>query len=135
MIEVNSGSCCRHRQLHNGIHEFVFTQASREAVDEWFSCLLQTTAAAAPGTVTRCLVLSIAPDPLPVAYFFKRAQYWVRQAPPVRQTRVCFLHRSEFMYPHVKSFVRAWQLSYGNAVQFFAAGQRDEAERWLLAER
>lgn len=135
MLDVNSGSCCRYRQLHNGIHEFVFTEASRMAVDEWFSCLTRATTAAAPGAITRCLVLSTAPDPLPIAYLFKRAQRWVRQAPPVHQTRICFLHHPDFIYPHVKSFVRAWQLSYGNAVRFFPDTHRDDAERWLLAER
>ncbi|MBI5667380.1 MAG: hypothetical protein HZC41_05170 [Chloroflexi bacterium] len=134
MLNTFHGTRCLHQQHDNGIHEFVFTESSRQAVDEWFTQLDYITRDVPSGTMMYFLVRSTATDVLPVAYMIKSAFNWVTENPHLYTARVAFLHRSNFYYPHAKSFIRAWQMSNGIAVRFYPSDRRDDAVRWLLAE-
>lgn len=134
MLNTFHGTYCSHQQLDNGIHEFVFKAASREAVDEWFTYLDQLTRAVPSDSMLLVLVRSTASEPLPVAYMIKSAHNWVADNPHVYTARIVFLHRSSFYYPHAKSFIRAWQMSNGIAVRFYASDRRADAVEWLLTD-
>jgi len=134
MLNTFHGTHCTHHQLDNGIHEFVFREASRAAVDEWFAHLDELTRAMPSDSMLHLLVRSTAAEPLPVTYMIKSAHKWVADNPHVYTARIVFLHRSHFYYPHAKSFIRAWQMSNGIAVRFYAFDRRDEAVDWLLTE-
>jgi hypothetical protein len=134
MLHTSSGERCQYNQLEQDIHEFVFTEASRKAIDEWFAHLDTIQQSARPLTVMRFLVRSTAPEPMPIAYALKCAQKWAQENPTMHTSRVAFVHRSEFFYPYIKSFVRSWQMNYGNLIRFFPADRYEDAVRWLLAD-
>ncbi len=135
MLNTFHGTHCWHQQLDNGIHEFIFREASREAVDEWFLHLDQLTRSVPSDAMLHLLVRSTADNPLPVTYMIKSAHNWVLDNPHVYTARVAFLHRSNFYYPHAKSFIRAWQMSNGIAVRFYASDRRHDAVEWLLTDK
>jgi hypothetical protein len=132
MLNTFHGTRCLYQQMDNGIHEFVFTEASRQAVDEWFTQLDVITRHASADTMLYLLVRSTANEQLPIPYMIKCAFQWGIENPQIYTARVVFLHRSPFYYPHAKSFIRAWQMSNGIAVRFYSADRREDAVRWLL---
>lgn len=132
MLNTFHGTRCLYRPHDNGIHEFIFTESSRQAVDEWFAQLEALTRSAEAGTMMHYLVRSTASAPLPAAYMLKSARRWIMDNRYLYTARIVFLHRSNFYYPHAKLFIRAWQMSNGIAVRFYPADRREDAVRWLL---
>lgn len=133
MLNTIHGTRCLYRRHDNGIHEFTFVEATRQAVDEWFGHIEILMREVPPGTMMYYLVRSTAPAQLPVAYMVKCAQRWMSENAHIHTARVVFLHRSHFYYPHAKSFIRAWQMSNGIAVRFYPHDRHEDAVRWLLA--
>lgn len=132
MLNTFHGTRCLHQQLDDGIYEFVFTESSRQAVDEWFTQLEFLTRDTSPGTMIHLLVRSTASEMLPVTYMIKSAYNWFADNSHLYTARIVFLHRSSFTYPHAKSFIRAWQMRNGIAVRFYPADRREDAVHWLL---
>ena len=134
MLNTFHGTRCLLQQLENGIYEFVFTEASRQAVDDWFTQLEFLTRNVSSDSMLHILVRSTAPEMLPVTYMIKSAHNWIAANPHLYTARIVFLHRSSFYYPHAKSFIRAWQMYNGIAVRFYQADRREDAIHWLLTD-
>jgi hypothetical protein len=130
---------CIHRHLENGIHEFVFTESSRAAVDEWMSLLEQIYeqyADQTPELVRMSLIDVRQSGTLPLNYFFKSWQDWNRKHPAPTDTkgRVAGLHNvNEFVVGLVQSFANLF--SPDTKVSFFKGDKREDAIAWLLKEK
>ena len=133
MAELTNADPCVHALLDNGIHEFVFYESSRQAVDRLFAQLTQlydglTTDQPVP------LLFDVREHDLPLAYLFMTFQKWTAGRKQHRPARLAILTDEHTLVPLVDAFLRTLRTTYLKA-RFFARPQRDEAVDWLVYDR
>lgn len=121
---------CIYTRLDNGIHEFIFTESSRDAVDElaaYIRNILDTTPADAP---TTCYMVDNSQvDVIPLTYVRVRVKELDDYRPPGRAPgRLAVLY--EGMMGTLANSVLA--VTVKNRFRFFKPSDRDAAMEWLL---
>lgn len=136
MAVQQQGKLCIHHQLDNGIQEFIFTESSRAAVDEWIRHLERiyqeslNLPADSPG---RTLIDVRQSGAMPLSYFFQRSRQFTstHPSPAGSVARVAGLHDANgVIVSLVQSFANLG--SRDMTVAFFKGDQRDQAIAWLL---
>jgi hypothetical protein len=121
---------CIYTRLDNGIHEFVFTESSREAVDEFtdhVKRVLDTTPMDAPPTCY--LVDNSQVEFVPLTYARVKIKEMDAHRPEGRDpSRVAILY--EGFMGHIANSVLAVTLK--NRFRFFKPADREAAINWLM---
>lgn len=123
---------CVHSLIDNGIHEFVFYQSSREAVDRLFVLLTQVYDSLPPEHPIEML-FDFRQRDLPLAYVFSSFHRWQAGRESHRYARLVILTDASILMPLVDAFFRSLPTNYVK-VRFFKPPQRTEAENWLLQD-
>jgi hypothetical protein len=121
---------CVHTLLDNGIHEFVFYQSSRDAVDRLFTQLTEVYDSLPPEQPIEML-FDFRQRDLPLAYVFSSFHRWQAGRDSHRNARLVILTDASMLMPLVDSFFRSLPTNYVK-VRFFKPLQRDAAVDWLL---
>ena len=134
MSDGMGGTRCVYTHLDNGVHEFVFRESSREAIDEFFRQLepiLKNT----PGTdVARYIVdVTQADRAVSMMGIIQRFRKLETSMPRRARGRTALLHPQGSMLSFVDGLIRALAPSR-DETRFFAGGNRDEALAWLLTD-
>lgn len=127
---------CQHRHLENGIHEFVFLNNTRLAVDDYFAILEASPMAQGEKTAeVLCALIELRePGMPPVGYMLQRYREFIKgrknRLPPT--IRTVFLYRTGFILSTVRSFLRLVPTPKQANRRFFPVSERAAAEAWLL---
>lgn len=134
MSEAADQQGCAYRLLDNGIHEFVFLDNGKEAVDQFFH-LLENILRGTSHNETAHYIVDIAHATREVSLvgLTQRFRRLEAQFPHRARGRTVVLHKPGFMLTFIDGFIRALAPSR-DATRFFPINQRDEAIRWLLSE-
>ena len=136
---MQRGSKCIYQKLDNGIQEYVFTQASHAAVDEFIDHLdwIVANDPDYQGTmITRILMDTRQSGALPMYYIAKRASEWSKSQPASTQMRTA---RTAQLYSAHSAYVAIARnlgkvFSNKNAKQEYFQNDRDAALAWLLQD-
>lgn len=124
---------CVYTHLDNGIHEFVFTESSREAVDELtdhIKYILDTTPAEAPAT---CYLLDNSRvDAIPLSYTRTRIKELDAYRPEERAPGRLAVVYDGFMGSLANSVLA---MTMKNRFRFFKPSDREAAQTWLLQKQ
>jgi hypothetical protein len=125
---------CAYTRLDNGIHELIFRESSRDAIDEFFrhveSILKQT-----PNTeIARYIVdVTQADRPVSMMGIIQRFRKLETSMPRRARGRTAILHPQGSMLSFVDGLIRALAPTQ-DVTRFFPAEKRAEAETWVLSD-
>jgi hypothetical protein len=123
---------CEYSLLEGDIHEFVFREGNRQAVDDWIS---QTEAILRATQADRFyqLVDSSNVSDVPLSYAYQRIKTLSPQYEFVRYWRVAFLHSHSTLVFLVNTYIN--MLRRLIKARFFVPEEREAAIAWLREER
>jgi hypothetical protein len=129
------GKDCIYTQLDNGIHDFIFIRATRQAHDEWFAQTARIFEQAEPNK-TLLFMIDLRDSGLPpLGYVVNNVRQIQAKYPQHPPTRSAFLYSPTALRPLVRLFI-TWLTTPGkDKVRFFAASEFEKATAWLLANR
>lgn len=135
MSEDGTTNGCEYTLTEQGIHQFVFRQPSKEAIDEFFRKLeMIFTTTTNAGTNRYILDITQAGDTdvslVSNVQRFRRLETLYPQRP---RGRTVILHSPGLAFPFIDSFIRALAPSR-DITRFFPVDKRDEAIAWVLSE-
>ncbi|NWF68986.1 MAG: hypothetical protein HXY40_07865 [Chloroflexi bacterium] len=126
---MHSQSACHYQLLETGIHQFVFTLPSRQAVDVWIQHLM-TIYEQQQATL---FLLDIRESGiLPMTYVFQRLSQWVATHPRRPLTYVALLHKDVAPIALVQPFIHMLGIDGTYKMRFFGEQMRAQAVHWLL---
>jgi hypothetical protein len=135
MSEMGANNGCEYTVTEDGIHQFVFRDPSKAAIDDFFRKLeyiFQTT----PNSGTNRYIVDVtqAGDKdvslVTNVQRFRRLETLFPQRP---RGRTVILHRPGLAYTFIDSVIRALAPSR-DITRFFPVDKRDEAIAWVLSE-
>ena len=135
MSELAANTGCEYTVTEQGIHQFVFREPSKEAIDDFFR-KLELIFTTTPSTGTNRYIVDITQagekDVSLVANVqrFRRLETIYPKRP---RGRTVILHRPGLAYSFIDSFIRAIAPSR-DITRFFSVDKRDEAIAWVLSE-
>jgi hypothetical protein len=122
---------CRYTPFANGIHEFVFTVPSRQALAGWFD-YLDTIYHATPTGATIPLLIDLRQSGLlPMTHISDNVRDWLQAHPSRHSAHIAVLHSHSFPVALAQTFLRRYHTRTDPAVRFFSERERDEAVMWL----
>lgn len=134
MSGIPEGTHCSYTYLENGIHEFIFRDSSRDAVDEFFHQLEQVFGQTAGAALNRYIVDITGGDRevsiVSMTTRFRRLETQFPNRPP---GRTALLTKSGSLLSFVDSMIRALA-PRRDETRFFGVDKRDEAIQWLLRD-
>ncbi|MBL8162350.1 MAG: hypothetical protein JNJ61_10230 [Anaerolineae bacterium] len=134
MSEAANTPRCAYTRLDNGIHEFIFYDTSKQAVDDFFR-ILEGVLTQTPHTETARYIVDITKGDKEVSLvvMVQRFRRLEAQIPHRARGRTVVLHKPGLILSFIDSFVRALAPSR-DVTRFFPVAERDAAIEWLLAE-
>ena len=134
MSDGTGGKRCSYTRLENGVHEFIFRESSREAIDEFFRQLepiLKTT----PTTeIARYMVdVTQADRAVSMMGIIQRFRKLETSMSRRARGRTALLHPQGSMLSFVDGLIRALAPSQ-DRTRFFPGEKRDEALAWVLSD-
>ena len=132
-LTANNG--CEYTVTEQGIHQFVFREPSKDAIDDFFRKLEQIFTTTPKGGTNRYIVDITQAGDRDVSLVanvqrFRRLETLYPERP---RGRTVILHRPGLAYSFIDSFIRAIAPSR-DITRFFSVDKRDEALTWLLGE-
>jgi hypothetical protein len=130
---------CTYTYLDGNVHQYVFSQSTRSAVDEWLAIADQLLIQypTAPGQIARVLFDTCQSGPLPLFYAFQRSAEWNRRHASVYRP---LMQKTAYLYPDRDQSYNAImsQLSKVFAPAYFVpkyfGEDRAAAIAWLLTD-
>jgi hypothetical protein len=134
MSEVTGGKRCTYTRLENGVHEFIFRESSREAIDEFFRQLEPILKNTPSTEIARYIVdVTQADRAVSMMGIIQRFRKLETSMPRRARGRTALLHPQGSMLSFVDGLIRALAPTQ-DQTKFFAAGSRDEALAWVLSD-
>jgi len=133
MLPTYETSSFSHITHPNGINEFIFKSAGREATDELIP-RLDILYASTPKDTTLLELFDIRVGIGSVSYAMKRAAELVRRHPNPPRIRGAMLYRDSIVVSLLAPSVRLLRAAKFE-IRFFKPEQRAEAIEWLLSQR
>jgi hypothetical protein len=126
---------CEYTLTDQGIHQFIFRQSSKEAIDDFFR-KLEHIFTVKPDAVTNRYIIDITQAGERDVSLVTNVQRFRRLEtlfPNRPRGRTAILHRPGLAYTFIDSFIRALAPSR-DITRFFPVDKRDDAIAWLLSE-
>lgn len=134
MQEITSPPSCVYTRLDHDIHQLVFHDSSKKAVDEFFDAL-QNALSQTP-TDSRILLLvdiSNLGTTLPsLNYTRLRLRLLYSRLPKRPPARFVVIHNYGMVVSIVKTFIKVMQTNPNNQFKFFPVDKEHEAIDWIL---
>ena len=135
MSESAATTGCEYILTEKGIHQFIFRQSSKAAIDDFFR-KLEHILSSTPGTGTNRYIIDITQAGERDVSLVANVQRFRRLEtlyPERARGRTVILHRPGLAYTFIDSFIRALAPSR-DITRFFPVDKRDEAIVWVLSE-
>jgi hypothetical protein len=135
MPEPAATTGCEYRVTEQGIHLFIFREADKEAIDDFFRKLEAVFVATREVNTNRYIldITQAGERDVSLATNVQRFRRLETLFPNRPRGRTVILHRPGLAYTFIDSFVRALAPSR-DITRFFPVDKRDEAVTWLLSE-
>ena len=126
---------CEYTVTEQGVHQFIFREPSKDAIDDFFRKLEHIFTTTPKGGTNRYIVDITQAGERDVSLVanvqrFRRLETLYPERP---RGRTVILHRPGLAYSFIDSFIRAIAPSR-DITRFFSVDKRDEALTWLLGE-
>jgi hypothetical protein len=128
---------CRYRRLDNGVHEFLFLNNTRYAVDDYFTILETSPLVRGEQTLEKAYILIQlgASGMPPVAYMMLRSRDFLKSHKArIPRIRIVYLYPTGFVLSLVQAFIDLFSERKHSTRRFFPIEERADAEAWLLDE-
>lgn len=125
---------CVYRAGENDVHELIFTEASREAVDELVIHMSHIFDNTPERSVVRVLVDNRSVGMQPVTYMFQRMREWNAHHRTRFTSRAAVLVDDTILVWLVDSLLKTILRSAPITLRYFPSDERDAAIVWLLSE-
>ncbi|MEO8612497.1 MAG: hypothetical protein ABI690_31665 [Chloroflexota bacterium] len=134
MSDTVSGERCTYTRLDNGVHELIFRESSREAIDEFFRHVESILKNTPPTEVARYILdVTQADRPVSMMGIIQRFRKLETSMPRRAKGRTAILHPQGSMLSFVDGLIRALAPSQ-DVTRFFPTEKRDEAIAWVLTD-
>jgi hypothetical protein len=135
MVDGIEGKLCAYTLLDNGVHELIFRESSREAIDEFFRHVESILKSTPGGDIARYVVdVTQADRAVSMMGIIQRFRRLETQLPKRARGRTAILHPQGSLLSFADGLIRALAPTQ-DVTRFFPAGKRDEAIAWLLSEK
>lgn len=134
MAEQVNKPRCEYIHLENGVHQFVFYESSKQAIDDFFRDL-EHILVSTPHTETARYLIDITQGSREISLttLVQRFRRLETHFPHRARGRSAILHKPGLMLSVIDSFIRTLAPSR-DMTRFFPVERRDDALAWLLAE-
>jgi hypothetical protein len=127
---------CEYYMRDQGVHEFIYNEVGRTAVDEFFAHFERVAATLPPDSVFRILTNgSRVAETQPVRYMFLRVQTILRTMPHRPVFRVALLASQDNSMTKILDAVFRALLRGQDRLRFFPISQYEQAVEWLLKDK
>jgi hypothetical protein len=127
---------CEYYLRDNGVHEFIYNEVGRTAVDEFFDHFERVAATLPSGSVYRILTNgSRVKETQPVRYMFLRVQAILRRLPQRPIFRVALLASQDNSMTKILDAVFRALLRGQDRLRFFPVNQYEQAMEWLVKDK
>jgi len=130
---VTKTEAVTYTKLENGIHEFVFHESSRRALDQWVEKLEEIYHETPEEETIRAIYDQVISGMQPAAYSFRISTNMLKRLSHRNPARTVFLVNKGFFVSIMESFVRLIERNV-DKTRFIDGDKRDEAIEWLLAD-
>ena len=131
MTDTGKPPACEYKRLENGIHCFIFHEATHEAIDQWMIHLGTANSVTPPGAVQLQLMDARRTGLPPIRYAVKVARKFFKDNPNQPQVRAAYLITPNVLLSAVQSLLSTFR-GPGSHRRFFDPDREDEAIAWLL---
>lgn len=132
LAQINYTQSCVYQPRENGIHQFMFTAPSQQAVDMWFEYLDMLYDITPTDSRVLFLMDLRQSGILPMTYLLQRGKRWLKTNPSRHTKRFAILYNADFPLNLAQTFFRLTGISEGQIIRFYSAERCEEAARWLL---
>lgn len=123
-------SICRHIPHSVELHEFIFSESSRRAVDIWFAHMGRFIEDIPSGGKVRLLLDVSRSGHQPLSYVSERARQFNVEHPRHPKSRVAILYHTHILMSVFIAFDNL--INNGNYLKHFRPDQREQALLWLM---
>ncbi|MEZ4668931.1 MAG: hypothetical protein R3E39_13575 [Anaerolineae bacterium] len=136
MPEMSTSKGCEYSQIENGIHLFVFHDASKVVIDEFFQQLEQILAGSDKNDIARYIIDITQSGEQEVSLVANTQRFRRLETlyPNRARGRTVILHKPGLKYSFIDAFIRALAPNR-DITRFFEVAKRDEAIQWLLSQK
>lgn len=122
------------RRLKDGIHEFIWTSPSKEAVDVWLEYSDALYDVTDPQDTIYFLHIAQTMNFPPLSYVVRKARELQMKFPVQPNTRSAILFQSKFFGGFINTMSMLLNRKGKDRTRIFGMDQRDEAIKWLLSD-
>ncbi len=130
-MAINETARCKYSKIEPNIHEFIFTESSRKAVDEFIAIMQDIAANPAEGEIIHNLMDSSV-GVQPIAYIFRRTRSMMKQFQSQSQSqsssKLALILPTGPLVQGVEMMLRSFP---SLQTRIFKPGERDKAILWL----
>ncbi len=125
------GEHCKYRKLENGIHEFIMTESSRAAVDDFIKALEHIAKTASPDDVSIPSLMDSSVGVQPIRYIFGRVKDYMQanSSGSMQSSKFALILPPSALTRTVDTMMRVFPFL---KTRLFNPGERDKAIQWLL---
>lgn len=123
---------CRHVAHSTELHEFIFTESSRRAVDIWFAHMNSFIDNIHPTGKVRLLLDVSHSGHQPLSYVSECARKFNIEHPRHPKSRVAILYHTHILMSVFIAFDN--MINNGNYLKHFRPDQREQALSWLMED-
>ena len=124
---------CSYTLLPNAVHEFVFQESSRAAVNQWIDQLVHLLDTAPKASVLPIVVDTRQSGMLPIAYVIQKLRDVYLNSDHRPSMRLAFLPGNNALMVFVQLLAEIAASNEGRRVEYHQSHTQDEAFAWLLA--
>lgn len=135
MSETSSPPGCEYNLLETGIHDFIFRDSSKAAIEEFFHQLEQILSRTNHSEIARYIIdiTQSGEQDVSLVANVQRFRRLETLYPHRARGRTVILHRPGLKYTFIDGFIRALAPNR-DITRFFEVSRRDEAIEWLLSQ-
>lgn len=123
---------CTYTVHPNGIHEFVFHEESKRAIDVWLEHTEQIYQSAPPDKAVLYILDGSDVENLPLSYSFPRIKALNAKYPNKPPSRGVLIYSSGIMNSIIGAFTKLSSRGARDESRFYHKSKRGEAVQWLL---
>jgi hypothetical protein len=135
MSEVSGSAGCEYNLLDNGIHQFIFRDSSKTAIDEFFHQLEHILSRTHHADIARYIIdiTQSGEQDVSLVTNVQRFRRLETLYPHRARGRTVILHRPGLKYSFIDGFIRALAPNR-DITRFFEVSKRQDAVEWLMSQ-
>jgi hypothetical protein len=130
--QIEKAKLCQYTVLPNGIHEFIFREESKRAIDVWLEHAEHIYQTAPPDKRVLFILDGSDVENLPLAYSYPRIKALNEKYPNKPPSRGVLIYSSGVMNTIIAAFTKLSSRGARDESRFYHKSKRDEAIQWLL---